>query len=309
VDGDCGAGTCLDNCLYGPPLPIPNNTSAATSVCAVNVVAEDASGTLACDGGDLDADLLLRSVIYLNGDLFKASTPPDIPGVQPCPLCQGGDPDILLSGTCLGGPNNGGACTPETSDSTALGDPENAYPTSQDCPSDPLNNITANIGGLPVQLALTTGSKTVNAVDLSTGAGKGTRVFCGYCRDVDVEGTLCFQGDTNPSCPGGAGSGIAVPCNSDTDCSAPFETCAQRNPGAFSEAAATQINVTGSTDGQCLGDGAPHAQTQVSIFCVPPTFDPTVDSAGDMPGPGAVLLVGDAELSPSGAFIETDGLF
>ena len=43
-------------------------------------------------------------------------------------------------------------------------------------------------------------------------------------------------------------------------------------------------------------DGARHAATLVSIFCIPPTFDPTVDAAGDLPGPGAALLYGDAQL-------------
>jgi hypothetical protein len=35
----------------------------------------------------------------------------------------------------------------------------------------------------------------------------------------------------------------------------------------------------------------------VSVFCIPPTFDATVDNAGDLPGPGGVALFGLAELS------------
>jgi len=132
----------------------------------------------------------------------------------------------------------------------------------------------------------------MNAVDR---AG-GKRNFCGFCRDVEVEGSLCFQGDTNPGCPGGAGDGNAVPCDDDGGCSAPFESCVQRDPGAFSEAAATKIEVSGATDGGCLGDLGTHTGTLVSIFCIPPTFDQTVDQAGDMPGPGGVLLYGDAQL-------------
>jgi hypothetical protein len=103
-----------------------------------------------------------------------------------------------------------------------------------------------------------------------------------------------------------------VPCDSDADCTADadeYESCVQRNPGAFSEAGATRIEVSGTTDGGCLGDAAAHTQDQVAIFCIPPTFDATVDAAGDLPGPGATLLTGDAQLSPSGAFMETDGLF
>jgi len=85
-----------------------------------------------------------------------------------------------------------------------------------------------------------------------------------------------------------------VACNTDADCQADtdeYESCAQRTSGAFSEAAATRAVVTGTTDGGCLGDGTPHSATLVSIFAVPPTFDSTVDAAGDLPGPGAIVLL------------------
>src|SRR5207249_10137267 len=38
--------------------------------------------------------------------------------------------------------------------------------------------------------------------------------------------------------------------------------------------------------------------TLVSIFCIQPTFNATVDAAGDLPGPGAVSLPGTAQLLP-----------
>jgi len=47
-----------------------------------------------------------------------------------------------------------------------------------------------------------------------------------------------------------------------------------------------------------LTDGLGHASTLVSRFCIPPTFNPTVDSAGDLPAPGAVALPGTAQLKP-----------
>jgi hypothetical protein len=198
---------------------------------------------------------------------------------------------------CLGGPNDGNACTPQTSDSTALGDLQDSYPTSHDCGNDPLASITDNIGGLPIGFALTTGTSERNAVDRPN----GSRVFCGFCRDVAGAGSFCFEGDTGGSCPIAipAADGNAVACTSDGDCTADadeYESCVQRDPGAFSEAAATRITITGATDGGCLGDGAQHETELVGIFCVPPTFDPTVDAAGDLPGPGAALLAGDAQL-------------
>ena len=40
--------------------------------------------------------------------------------------------------------------------------------------------------------------------------------------------------------------------------------------------------------------GGPAAATLVSVFSIPPTFDATIDGAGDLPGPGAVAIPGTA---------------
>jgi hypothetical protein len=47
-----------------------------------------------------------------------------------------------------------------------------------------------------------------------------------------------------------------------------------------------------------MTDGAGHASILASIFCIQPTFNATVDAAGDLPGPGAVTLQGTAQLLP-----------
>jgi len=60
---------------------------------------------------------------------------------------------------------------------------------------------------------------------------------------------------------------------------------------------ARTITETGAPAGT-LSDGAGHASTLVSIFCIQPTFNATVDAAGDLPGPGAVSLPGTAQLLP-----------
>ena len=46
------------------------------------------------------------------------------------------------------------------------------------------------------------------------------------------------------------------------------------------------------------GDRLKHDATLVSVFCIPPAYDPTltVDNNGDLPGPGAVSLPGQAQL-------------
>jgi hypothetical protein len=77
-------------------------------------------------------------------------------------------------------------------------------------------------------------------------------------------------------------------------CSGTFESCEQRNNGAFGPAGGANrtIQVNGTPTSIF---GGPAAGTLVSIFAIAPTFDPTVDAAGDLPGPGLVSLPGTAQ--------------
>jgi hypothetical protein len=310
-------------CLFGGPLPIPNSVSTPTSVCVVNVVATNASGSANCNTGVSNINLPLSSVLYLSGDLF-----PTAPGIQVCPVCNhtctggtnNGGPcndngDCPGGGTC-GGPNvcHGGEndtdpCTPEDSQQGTL----DVFPTSHDCP--PLN--IHNIGALPIAFDLTTGTQTKTAA-LVSGMNN---VFCGYCVDINAAGTGCFEGDPDPACPingtcigagnpwlccTGAGAGT---CNqAPKACTAPgqctdgagtWPDCQQNSAGAFGPAGggARTITETGSPAGD-MTDGLAHNSTLASIFCIQPTFNATVDAAGDLPGPGAVTLQGQTQLLP-----------
>jgi len=291
-------------CLFGPPLPIPNSASTPTSVCVINVVATNASGTADCKSGESHLNLPLTSELYLNGDLF-----PGAPGIQVCPVCNktcnagtnnGGpcnsDTDCTGAGAgscaggnvCHGGPNNGTGCTP--ADSATLGT-TNSFPTSQDCPPP-----TANfIGGLPIAFDLVTGSKTLTATN-NTASGQNN-VFCGYCRDGNTgTSTGCFAGDQTGGCPTPLQPG-PIACQNNGGCPAEYPDCVQRSAGSFGPAGggAHTITETGSPAGD-MTDGMPHASTLASIFCIQPTFNPTVDAAGDLPGPGAVTLSGNAQI-------------
>ena len=289
-------------CLFGAPLPIPNAASTPTSVCVVNVVATNASGSADCQTGVSNLNLPLTSVLYLNGDLFPAA-----PGIQVCPTCNrsctggtnNGGPcndsgDCPGGGACggsnvcHGGPSNGLGCTPEDSAQGTL----DSFPTSHDCPPPVVNNI----GGLPIAFNLTTGSTTKTAVN--NAASGQNNVFCGYCRDLNGLGTGCFAGDPNPTCPTPNPSS-AVACTSNAGCPAEYPDCVQRNAGAFGPAGggARTITETGSPAGD-LTDWLPHPSTLASIFCIQPTFNATVDAAGDLPGPGAVTLQGAAQILP-----------
>lgn len=350
IDADCPAvQTCDDFCFFGAPLPIPNTNTPPVSVCAVNVVAEDTAGNLDCSDGSGSQTTNLASVIHLTGDLLKSSTPPDVPGVQPCPLCT----EVCVGGTndgfpctddsecdsgdcgstgteCVAGPNNGLACTPGTSrldvHECCVGGINNtkrcgasgpavctagvctpgctSFPTSHDCPPDPLQDITFQIGGLPISFTTSTGTEQLDGPDLQF--PQALRVFCGFCRDVNGQSTLCFEGNTAGGCPVAipAADGNGVPCSSSADCqmdSDEYETCSQRTAGAFSRASATTVSIAGDTDGQDMGDLACHPTTLASIFCIPPTFDPSVDAAGDLPGAGATTLIGQRRVASDSA--------
>jgi hypothetical protein len=229
-------------------------------------------------------------------------------GGSPCTTDTDCPAGILCSTTlqCLGGPNDGMACVPGDSDvptvclsgtnrgNNCMSDADcpgsscnHPYPTSHDCP--PPANL--NIGNLPIPFALTTGTSTKAGVP----SGTQQRVFCGFCRDTD---TLCFEGDPNATmdgCPMPAGS--LHPCTSNADCAAPYASCEQRDQGAFHVGPATSLLERGSPAGD-ITDGAAHASTLVSVFCIPPTFNPAVDASADLPGPGAVSLPGHAQLLP-----------
>ena len=255
-------------CRFGAPLPIPNANSTPTSTCVINTVASDLSGTTNCSTGTENIDLPLGAEIFLTGDSLTTE-----PGIQPCPLCTGGSPGVPSSGTCQGGTNNGMACTPQSSD---LGGP---FPTSHDCP--PL--VSASIGTLPIGFKLTSGT-----VSYTAGAsGTQARVFCGYCRDADL--TLAFQNPPVKCFENRTAVGV---CSDPT-----YEACEQQTQGAFGPNgnAARTINAVGSPAGD-LTDSGPHASTLVSVFCIPPTFNATIDAAANLPGPGAVALPGSSEL-------------
>ena len=315
TSGDTGSNrNCSDTgCLFGAPLPIVSGAS----VCVINKVAQPAAGSAQCNAGSVNLNLPLNSDIYLTLDLFPKTsdnsqcTGSGVPdacctgvgtgscskdhcvggtsggtictdntpctgggfcsaGTQPCPICAGDD-------VCHGGPNDGNACTPGTQ--LVMG-PQ--WPTSQDCPPP-----GSPIGTLPVPFLLTTATATKTAVDEPS----QTRVFCGFCSDPT---SAVFK---NP----------AVACTSDADCAAftgtdcggdPCTACKQRTSGAFGSQAVRTVTEIGAPAGPISTGALPAATTLASVFCIPPTFNGTIDGVGDLPGPGAVSLQGQTQLLP-----------
>jgi len=288
---------CTDtNCLYGPPLPVVSDIST----CVINNVAQPAVGSARCDTGSVTQNLPLTSNVYLTFDLFPAdgggqdhcvggtaagtvctdNTPCTgggfcSAGKQPCPICSGDD-------VCHGGPNDGSPCTPGTQLVTG---PQ--WPTSQDCPPP----SGAFVGSLPIPYLLMSGTVRKTAVDQPS----QNRVFCGFCRD---SASNCFEGNPNAmGCPTPAGA--VHPCTSDADCTTPnYASCEQRSPGAFGLGVARTVTENGAPAGAISTGGPAASATLASVFCIPPTFNGTIDGFADLPGPGAVSLQGQAQLLP-----------
>jgi hypothetical protein len=266
-------------CLFGAPLAVPNAMTIPTSVCVTNTASQPLTGTAVCDTGATD----------VTGDKLGG-----VDGIQPCPLCTGGDPNTPNSGTCQGGPNNGMTCTPGTTAINA------SYPTSHDCPPDQSDSI----GSLPVAFKLTSGTVSWNGTrptnDTESTASKQTRVFSGFCRDVALPGgTGSFDASADPGnqfkqCWEN-GMAIGTPC-ADADNSA--ESCEQRNQGFFGPDGGAQKTILTIGSATSILSG-PAFGALVSIFSIPPTFDATIDGAGDLPGPGAVAIPGTASLCSS----------
>ena len=94
---------------------------------------------------------------------------------------------------------------------------------------------------------------------------------------------------TGGTCVGGPSPGAL--CCGGANCLGGYVSCAQRDPGAFTaiDVARTIVEI-GSPAGSLSVGGLPRAATIVGITCAPPSFSSIVDSAGDLPGPGAVSV-------------------
>lgn len=310
--GDIGTCTAA-GCRLGAPIPVVFPVKAI-STCTFNVLEEDARGWVDCATGEAEIEQPQSTTNHLTGDHLKkrcaggpnpeglCETDTDCspggtcvadPDTQPCPICN------TSTMRCNGGPNDGDSCTPS---SPNYGLPQ--FPTSQDCPPPP----ELLFGSIFVPHYWDTDDLVYTDPD-----GQ----FCKFCQDKLGDGSFCFEGNPAPACPDSAKSnckpasmmtaecGTPVPCETDDDCFAPYETCTQRTPGALNEPTARTIEMEGEPGGDIRG-GAWHSIDWASLTCIPPSFLAFQDNTADFPCRGAYSLVGDIRLrpSPSGAFID-----
>src|SRR5262249_17798707 len=127
---------------------------------------------------------------------------------------------------------------------------------------------------------LTTGTQTKTAFTTSA----QQRVFCGYCFDPDISNA--FEDPPHS-------------CTADSECTnGSFSSCRQQSNGASRNVFATTITETGTPANSGIAVGADHSAPLVSVFCIPPSYNPIVDPSGELPGPGAVSLPGTSKYIP-----------
>jgi hypothetical protein len=168
---------------------------------------------------------------------------------------------VCVEGRCRGGANQGGACAPYGP----------GIATSYDCPpsGEPLDELA-------LELRFSTDPIAWTAVP----SGTQERVFCGYCRDADL--TLAFADPPIPCVVGARATSTCVP---------PFESCEQRQQGAFGPngAGVSTIALRGAAGGPLVVGTAVDA-TLASVFCVPPVAGDVVNNNVSLPGPAALTL-------------------
>jgi len=219
----------------------------------------------------------------------------DTAHVQPCPICN------ATTGKCNGGANDVTNCTPGVTvcpDTTlcpgsgicpavscspgTVASSGDAFPTSLDCPPS-----GSPVASLPIAYALNTGTTTKTAFDVNPAgtANDQAHVFCGYCVSAN---------------PGGTFASPAQSCTIENDplCPTGFKHCRQKTGGAFGQGMARTITETGTAAGPLTTGGAPANANAGTVFCIFQTGNATIDTAADLPGPGAACVKGAVQLLP-----------
>jgi len=308
---------CTDTgCFFGTPLPISN---VGISVCVTNTFSAPVSGTLDTSSGTATLNFQLQSATVLTGN-----------PAQPCPICAvsvGGAPcdgtaSAPCTGVCDGSPNQGAACTSK-----------NANGLTRDCPSPaaiagvqrcyrganngavcstggqcPGGLCAGFIGNIPISLNPLTTSDTSRSdggglfcpdqgpnqkgafrTDICQSGPKSGSPCTAATAVADCgAGVTCRAGTLNNYCNGGANDGLG--CSNATNCPA---------PGACVRAGTlVQLIREVGTPAGALAIGVPKPISLGTVFCVPKTSNPIVDSNANLPGPGATSIVGTVTLIP-----------
>jgi len=299
---NCGVVDSSCNCYFGSPLAI---SAGGTPVCVTNEIIEDYSGTMNLRTGEWYERTKLASVVHLGADVFN-----------PCPLCAGDETanDGVRGGTCEGGLQDGMSCD-------VNGDHLTFGPTSFDCPPPSLSNISGS--GLLLDLKFSTGPQALAAnlpCDTPDDALCACRVCSGNNRVGCATNADCEEFDAG-TCTAGGGAGVQPNECTDFECGED-DRCTQGPIDNFCDGVTHPdgrgfLSCVSDLDCQALGAGQCTVQdlrrcynypiettgdpdieepVKASIFCIPPTTSPAVNSSGGLPGPGVFRLDFDVDV-------------
>ena len=192
-------GSCAPDaqCYFGPPLPIPNG---GLSVCVLNAIKTNASGTFDATTGSATISLPLVSRLYLTGN-----------AASPCPTC--------VSNACVGGANPGDSCTPVGLAATSLQCPPSANtflapldvdlsplstdPTSKTSAAGTFCPSQGNAGAFGKPAARAIGETGRAAGDLSDGAAHSSVLGSVFC--IPLTGNIAIDISADLPGPGAIG--------------------------------------------------------------------------------------------------------
>jgi hypothetical protein len=234
-----GTGEC--EYYLGPPLAV---SAGGTPTCSLNVVESNITGTANPDTGAGDLMVHLNTIVH-TGDSIS----------RPCPVCRGDDTaqDGARDGVCVGGTRDGLTCDVQGFDlSFAPTDP--ALPqdgVSLDCP--PADGQA--IGTLKINLPLTTGTSTKDAVDPCESPKQALNCFCGVC-----SGDTTISCDSDANCAGVCVGGLSAGNSCVTSANCPGSCSGGTNNGGT-------CTSNSACTGSCTGGSNPGTTCSNSSVC------------------------------------------
>ena len=305
---DCGGETCA--CYLGPPLPV---SAGNTPSCIVNRLADDLSGTIDVDTGELAMTLQLRAIHHTGEELTR-----------PCPYCEN---DVLAAdgvrdGTCVLGPNAGLACDVDAMNWSFPAPAGGGH--SLDCFPDNGKNHTG--AGLIENFTLSTGTTSLTAAIDCTSFGAPATCHCGICSEnpalacsADSDCAAAAAGtcekkanlDPRPNQCDGSGACTAGPEGDGVCAEGPTDHACDGVVRADGEGFIAclanddcDLGVLGVDAGDCTlakprecflptidGQGTPDPETPVgaAIYCVPPTAGAGKNAVWGVVGPARIV--------------------
>jgi hypothetical protein len=285
----CGAGTCAF--FFGAPLPL---AAGGINTCVVNQIREAVTGTANIESGAFQSTLKLSAKVYNQTE-----------SGDPCPKCQN-DPtanDGKAQGTCLGGVRNGQAC-----DVNGVSPVPSFGSTSLDCPpAGIISSLSIDLGG-----SSNVETRTLDAGSPNCLGAQGKKCFCPAAGTEPTKPNACFDEAETPDvdesicAPVSAGSrkGICgLPqeqycgpletfrgCLSNTDCTAPGDTCGIVSRPCFLDNGVVGGSVTAQGKADPPDNTGTSNPTFAALFCIPPVAQSAINTAGGLPGLGRIEL-------------------